>query len=119
MLVVPELDELPASGFVGDGADELLEVERVVVEGVVLLLGLAGAADVVVAVPVVVGVEGPVAELVGVVAAAPAATAVPALLAAYASARCKPRPPTARVEASNTPAVQRRVPRRATLTWRG
>lgn len=121
MLVVPALDELPPSDLVGDGADEPLQVEPVDVEGVVLLLELAGAVEVAVAAPVAGGVEEdfPVGEPVGVVVTAPAATAVCVLLAAYASARCNPRPPTARVEVSNTPAVQRRVLRRATFTRRG
>ena len=118
---MPELDELPPSDLVGDGADELLQVEPLDVEEVVLGFGFADAVEVAVAAPVVVGVEEavPVAELVDVVAAAPAATAVCGLLAAYASARCNPRPPTARVEASNTPPVQRRVLRRATFTGPG
>jgi hypothetical protein len=47
------------------------------------------------------------AVVLGVVAEA--ATTVPLWLAAKASARCRPRPPTASVEARSAPAVQRRV----------
>ncbi|MGV1008287.1 MAG: hypothetical protein ACOYBY_06725 [Dermatophilaceae bacterium] len=119
VVVVPVPDELPPSAFVGDGADEVLEVEPVVVEEV-LPPPLARAVELVGAAFVVDGVEAaPVAELIGVAGAAPAATAVAVLFDAYASARCSPRPPTARVELSSTPAVQRRVRRSATFTWRG
>lgn len=47
--------------------------------------------------------------------------AVPAVVVdvdAYASARCSPRPPAARVVASRTPAVQRRVVDKARLVRR-
>jgi hypothetical protein len=121
VVVVPVLDELPPSAFVGDAADEAFEVEPVVADDAGALPdAFADAVEVGAAEPVVVGdADAPVAELVGVAEAAAAATTVCVFVAAYASARCTPRPPTARVEASSTPAVQRRVRRKATFTRRG
>lgn len=116
VVVVPELDELPPNDVVGDGADEPPVVEAAPVVVATALLSAASAAEVsAAAVDVGEEVGVPVAEPEDAVAPGPAAAAgFP--FAAYAFARCTPKPPAARVEVRSTPAVHRRVLRRAALT---
>lgn len=122
VVVVPVFDELLPRDVVGDGAVDPPALEAVPVEAGALL-GVAEASEVVEVAAAVLDVEEGVGVMVAVLEGAagpgPAAAAVRVPFAAYAAARCTPRPPAAMVEASSTPAVHRRVLRRAALTWRG